>query len=256
MSGKCCEDDLFDMIPVLIQVRLILYYPVSALVTLFANILQNPNDARARSDVKLMNVVVNFLSTLVSDESNGSIKRMLGLCGEFERIAQVVLDKAERDSHSKKKRKTAPEETRNLPQGTPEENPTPSPSTTKPPDPPPATVPFPPSVYPDGLRSDGPNMSNHARPFSPDQTVPVTSGLADNIMSGMGQDFPDMLSPHTMGFGHATPFPSTDSPLTSFQQPFVPQDLWQMPMTIEWDWADMSSNFPVFGTEAPPQNGP
>lgn len=237
-------------------VWLILYYPVSALVTLFANILQNPNDARARSDVKLMNVVVNFLSTLVSDESNGSIKRMLGLCGEFERIAQVVLDKAERDSHSKKKRKTAPEEPRNLPQGTPEENHTPSPSTTKPPDPPPATVPFPPSVYPDGLRSDGPNMSNHARPFSPDHTVPITSSLADNIMSGMGQDFPEMLSPHTMGFGHATPFPSTDSPLTSFQQPFVPQDLWQMPMTIEWDWADMSSNFPVFGTEAPPQNGP
>lgn len=91
--------------------RLILYYPVSALVTLFANILQNPNDARARSDVKLMNVVVNFLSTLVSDESNGSIKRMLGLCGEFERIAKVVLDKAERESHTRKKRKSAPDDT-------------------------------------------------------------------------------------------------------------------------------------------------
>lgn len=23
-----------------------------------------------------------------------------------------------------------------------------------------------------------------------------------------------------------------------FQQPFVPQDLWQMPMTLEWDWAE------------------
>lgn len=28
-----------------------------------------------------------------------------------------------------------------------------------------------------------------------------------------------------------------------FQQPFVPQDLWQMPMTLEWDWADMTSGF-------------
>lgn len=27
--------------------------------------------------------------------------------------------------------------------------------------------------------------------------------------------------------------------LNSFQQPFVPQDLWSMPMTLEWDWADM-----------------
>ena len=34
----------------------------------------------------------------------------------------------------------------------------------------------------------------------------------------------------------------------SFQQPFVPQDLWQMPMTFEWDWGDMGvgvSGFPA-----------
>jgi hypothetical protein len=33
------------------------------------------------------------------------------------------------------------------------------------------------------------------------------------------------------------------SPLSlgTFQQPFVPQDLWQMPMTLEWDWAEMAS---------------
>jgi hypothetical protein len=29
--------------------------------------------------------------------------------------------------------------------------------------------------------------------------------------------------------------------LDPFQQPFVPQDLWQMPMTLEWDWADMTN---------------
>ena len=26
----------------------------------------------------------------------------------------------------------------------------------------------------------------------------------------------------------------------AFNQPFVPQDLWQMPMTLEWDWAGMT----------------
>ena len=26
----------------------------------------------------------------------------------------------------------------------------------------------------------------------------------------------------------------------TFQHPFVPQDLWKMPMTFEWDWADMT----------------
>jgi hypothetical protein len=29
----------------------------------------------------------------------------------------------------------------------------------------------------------------------------------------------------------------------AFQQPFVPQDLWQMPMTLEWDWQDIASGY-------------
>ncbi len=41
---------------------LIVYYPCTALMTLFANILQNPQDAHARPDMKLMYVVVDRLS--------------------------------------------------------------------------------------------------------------------------------------------------------------------------------------------------
>ncbi|KAK5703812.1 hypothetical protein LTR97_002825 [Elasticomyces elasticus] len=83
-------------------VWLVLYYPVSSLVTLFANILQNPQDARARSDLKLMSSVVSFLTMLERDvnEANGNVKRMLSVCAEFERIARVVLDKAEKDLRS------------------------------------------------------------------------------------------------------------------------------------------------------------
>jgi hypothetical protein len=86
---------------------LILYYPVSALVTLFANILQNPQDTRARSDLKLMNHVVDFLSMLCTDENNTAVRRMRDICSEFERISKVVLDKSDRDSHSRRKRKQA-----------------------------------------------------------------------------------------------------------------------------------------------------
>lgn len=84
---------------------MILYYPVSSLVTLFANILQNPQDARARSDLKLMNHVVNFLTMLCSDDKNSSIRRMLNICTEFERIANIVLDKSDKDASSRRKRK-------------------------------------------------------------------------------------------------------------------------------------------------------
>lgn len=232
--------------------RLIIYYPVSALVTLFANILQNPSDARARGDVKLMNVVVNFLSTLVSDESNGSIKRMLGLCGEFERIAKVVLDKAEKESHARKKRKTAtedPDEANEGQQGFPQ----------------PSTQTQPPPTSGPSMFASNPTAGNPGeyKGFGTDPIVSpaarIPGGLPGDIntMPGMGQDFPDMLSPDHLanaGFPDQPSFPASPS-LGAFQQPFVPQDLWQMPMTIEWDWADMSTNFPIYegvGANGPP----
>ncbi|KXG45454.1 Transcription factor [Penicillium griseofulvum] len=228
-------------------VWLILYYPVSALVTLFANILQNPTDVRARSDVKLMSVVVSFLSTLVSDESNGSIKRMLGLCGEFERIAKVVLDKTEKESHSRKKRKNAEAEDS---ADAPEEQSATAPSAKRTQAPPTSTS-FSPSMFTDPTAA-APSAGAEG-PF-PGTTMPPTSGipadLPSNIhaMSGIGQEFSGMLSPDQManvGFPDQHSY-NANPGMAPFQQPFVPQDLWQMPMTIEWDWADMSTNFPPF----------
>jgi len=187
-----------------------------------------------------MNVVVNFLSTLVSDESNGSIKRMLGLCGEFERIAKVVLDKAERESHSKKKRKTAPDDTApSLPQ---RRNAPPPSSSRNSAGAPPTTAPLSSPLFSNDTAPNGQTngRSNGQIPFSPSTAMPTDTGLPGdlpsnvNTMPGLGQNFQEMLSPNNLGN------------VGFDQQPFVPQDLWQMPMTIEWDWADMSSNFPVF----------
>lgn len=241
--------------------RLILYYPVSALVTLFANILQNPNDARARSDVRLMNVVVNFLSTLVSDESNGSIKRMLGLCGEFERIAKVVLDKAERESQSRKKRKTAPEDTPQGQQNQPQNQNSQSGSSRTPGGAPPTTAPLSSPLFSNdaGDTPDANRQGAFSNPTMP-AGVNFSSDLPSNVngLPGLGQDLQEMLSPNNLGnagFPDQQPFAPGNTPMSSFQQPFVPQDLWQMPMTIEWDWADMSSNFPVFDTGVD-SNGP
>ncbi|KAI7129804.1 hypothetical protein KC324_g17143 [Hortaea werneckii] len=77
------------------------------------------------------------------------------------------------------------------------------------------------------LDSQGP--SNFDQPqqhltdgFAPDVFPPNPANNVDSLMpgdmNGMGQDLG--------GIGG------------SFQQPFVPQDLWQMPMTLEWDWAE------------------
>ncbi|TVY62346.1 Fusaridione A cluster transcription factor fsdR [Lachnellula suecica] len=201
---------------------LILYFPVSALVTLFGNILQNPQDPRARSD---------------AEEENGGVKRMLGVCSEFERIAKVVLDKAEKDSSSRRKRKSHEDHASKAKQGGMSHSVQPMTSTAQPP--------------------------NIAGVFSPGM---VSQNIAQN---GFGSPMGNQGSPNSnwqpeYGSDYATPrngmtpfaemqYPNGGQELSpslninSFQQPFVPQDLWQMPMTLEWDWADMTGGtYPSF----------
>ena len=73
--------------------RRVLYFPVSALLTLFANIVQAPTDSRARSDLRLMKAFVEFLAKLQHEESS-EIRRVFKVCSEFERIALDVITKA------------------------------------------------------------------------------------------------------------------------------------------------------------------
>ncbi|OJD36257.1 fungal specific transcription factor domain-containing protein [Diplodia corticola] len=253
-------------------VWLILYYPVSSLVTLFANILQNPQDTRTKSDLKLMNLVVNFLSTLCSDEENGSVRRMLSICSEFERIARVVLEKADKESSSKRKRRQQDDQNKdgqqqhgaqsiNQMQQQQRSDSRRSSSLT-------------PSV--NGNAGSGfPHFtSNFANPnfnFSPSmphaslqqgswlpdlsspQTVPAflpqqtfphsqtgTDASASNsgfsTATGVHPASERTSGPTALNGGHLHDFDMG----AAFQQPFVPQDLWQMPMTLEWDWADMT----------------
>ena len=290
--------------------RLILYYPVSALVTLFANILQNPQDARARGDLKLMSSVCSFLTMLERDaaESNDNVRRMLSVCSEFERIAKVVLDKAERELRGRGKRKQAEREKEKdrkdgnsiaagldegktlemmqvetqaayrRPVQTPSlrrsmeasANNSPASWGTSP-----AGGTGPEYKTPSGSTS-GAEGGFQQKQHTPAQQPPTSSGqwnsqtgfampyqqqdLSGNSLSppqpppfsqpGMVQD--GSFNPVTTGFSPPNPTMGLDmngaaafdpngdmaSGVGSFQQPFVPQDLWQMPMTLEWDWAE------------------
>lgn len=218
-------------------VWLVLYYPVSALVTLFANILQNPQDARARSDIKAMNLVVNFLSVLVSDESNGSVRRMLSVCAEFERIARVVLDKAEQEALSKRKRKVAPQANANdRARGVDTSNKA-------------ETA----AVNPENRVENSPfspRPQQQSSGFGNISAPEILSPNAGDMMAGTfgnvsSAGIPAAFNPGVSFADHAnlqaTTSPTADGQFLPFQQPFVPQDLWQMPMTLEWDWADFSN---------------
>jgi hypothetical protein len=318
--------------------RLILYYPVSALVTLFANILQNPQDARARSDLRLMASVVNFLKMLERDisEQNNNIRRMLAVCVEFERIASIVLTKAEKDrinGRSASKRKAAGgniterkevervmrergvteaaiaaalEEGKTLEQmqvetQAPYRRPVATPSLKasmarsqagsqasdspaswagsqaggtgaeyRSPGPPQAqqlsqqrTPAFPgvelelPALTGHWPPGESPPMGQAPQPppqrTNPGPPPPFSQPLATGPDGFVGQtpltttgfSPPDPLIAGDFGTG-LNGFDPTSPGMGSrvagvagsFQQPFVPQDLWQMPMTLEWDWAE------------------
>lgn len=162
---------------------------------------------------------------------------MLGVCAEFERIARVVLERSDKESHSRRKRRSSKindddpaqntqqiPQKRNAPQ-TPQSN----------------NAPTPQSVFTPGFNGDLNSQSLNPNPqgFSPsfsDMNLPVDFS---------GADFPNITSPSNGMNGYqdinmdGQQYTGDPFNMGSFQQPFVPQDLWQMPMTLEWDMAQL-----------------
>lgn len=221
---------------------MILYFPVSALVTLFANILQNPHDPRARADVKLMNLVVNFLTMLVTDDASGSVKRMLSVCAEFERIASVVIDKAD-EGQSRRKRKPAVD-------GSAEDKLAEQMNVRSSPFAPTATSVLRPTPPPSGMAQTtsaepgAPGVGDSAVPngsiFSAIDIGNVYSPPAIQLpgQSEAGQ-FPSLMEDPSIkgvptGFGHTG---AMDVDMS--QGPYVPPDVWQMQMLLGTGWNDM-----------------
>ncbi|KAI9889274.1 MAG: hypothetical protein M1814_005649 [Vezdaea aestivalis] len=231
-------------------VWMILYFPVSALVTLFANILQNPQDPRARQDIRLMNIVVNFLGTLTRSQENGSIAKMLNVCTEFERIAKIVLEKSDKESSSRRKRKSqldselaakgqAPATT-SVPRNASNLNvPGMSPPTNG--DTNGLNV-----AFPSPMSGFSPSPSGEFNWMSSEFGAPGGTAAMSPPNGLSFSDVPGQIPTSGAGFLGASPGANPNT----FQNPFVPQDLWQMPMTIEWDWADMTmGSMPGFGME-------
>ncbi|KAI0157645.1 N-terminal binuclear Zn cluster-containing protein [Xylariaceae sp. FL1272] len=261
-----------------------LYFPVSALVTLFGNILQNPNDPRARSDTRLMSLVVTFLSTLGQEAETGGVYRMLGVCSEFERIARAVIDKAEKEATTRRKRKptelTKPSNHHSPPAGLSSTTPGPSSS---------VATPTPKAGPLNGIGSSDVaqlspkfngeqnrqnNAANAATPnsqngstngYSPMETTQAPNGNMPRPSSGWPSE---SFDPADMGFAELTGF---GQPVTSPSamlgmmgmggaapanlrpganvgfNPSLPQDLWQLPMTLDWDWAEFTGGpYPGF----------
>ncbi|KAL0943993.1 fungal specific transcription factor domain-containing protein [Colletotrichum truncatum] len=227
------------------SVWLILYFPVSALMTLFGNILQNPLDPRAKSDTKLMNLVVNFLSMLGQEAEAGGVHRMLGVCSEFERIAKLVIEKAEKDQSSRRKRKSDAAPKVSSSPAASSHTPRPVSVTT----PTPQTVTAAAKSTTNGqLSPDFYGEANRRRHgFSPMATTSMREPSPALPSAGWPQEFPMPDQPNFGNFAEMTGFGGLQNPRSPpvnmgapYQQPLLPQDLFALPMTLDWDWAEMS----------------
>jgi len=238
---------------------MVIYFPVSALVTLFGNILQNPMDPRARSDTRLMNLVVTFLSMLGSEAETGGVNRMLGVCSEFEKIAKLVIDKAEKESTGRRKRKSH-EPSTSKPATAPSVGHTPVPAPAHTPRSQTASTPRPNHATPsaaangqlspplphEGSRSHySPMMSSMSQTPSPGMTPADWGGPApasvDFNVAGGGADGTDFSSfADFSGFG-TMQSPPVQQAAGVFQQPMLPQDLFSLPATLDWEWAEMTA---------------
>ncbi|CAD0090333.1 unnamed protein product [Aureobasidium vineae] len=241
------------------------------------------SDARARSDLKLMNSMTEFLQMLCEEDGNIHCRRMASICKEFERIARVVLDKAERDMKGRGKRKTRESDSAtqpNLPSQS-ERRSTSQPAQAQ------HTPSLPTSALPNGRTTTASpsvhlNGQTQHQVFHPPPMgqIPFTapSNVSPYQASSMAPEpwmqtvppAPETLFSQTDGRFPQTTFPQENNfdmqgyslgPMAgdlggSFQQPFVPQDLWQMPMTLEWDWADFFGTGPGFDLNNPTGGGP
>ncbi|KAH6655090.1 fungal-specific transcription factor domain-containing protein [Truncatella angustata] len=237
-------------------VWLALYFPVSALMTLFGNILQNPLDPRAKSDTKLMDIVVTFLSTLGQEAETGGVHRMLGVCAEFARIAKMIIDKTEKEGSKRKRRTQDPPKPAN-PTPAPQSNTTPRPVSSQ-------TTPTPhynqhkqqglssPPVSSPGHMRRSQTPQSNSNYHSPMNTANSGSGSAprdgpnawpqDYPSTGPIYDTPDFNNFHDLtGFGQPIASPPMQNPnAAGFMPALLPQDMWQLPMNIDWDWQEFA----------------
>ena len=185
-----------------------------------------------------MNLVVGFLSMLNSDEENGGVRRMLGVCSEFERIAKVVLDKAEKETSSRRKRKVPEDKSKSASlnqHGNPH---TPMMKN--------SNTPLPNGFSP--VANNPAFQQQQQSNYSPASNGSPQSNWQPDLGAGNEYMSPNNMAPFSEMQGYSTSS-GVASPMSmgTFQQPFVPQDLFQMPMSLDWDWAGMTGGqYPSF----------
>jgi hypothetical protein len=200
-----------------------------------------------------MNLVVTFLSMLGQEAEQGGVHRMLGVCSEFCRIAQRVIEKADREQSSRRKRKTmdSPGHADGRPQSLSPNAAAAARSTTPaassahtPPKAGSTTATTTPqanvhSALSPEFAAARASYQNAANKTTPSGSSPLIDPMqwTQDFQMAQGIDF-DSFGDLT-GLGNDIQSPPLPNGVL-FQQPLVPQDLFSMAMGLDWNWVEMS----------------
>lgn len=94
-------------------IRMLDYYPLSACLVLFANVLQNPLDPQARSDIGLMKGAVDFLSSNMESDSKSVSSMVLKTFKTVNDLAARYVEKTQSQGTIQSKRAREPLKTPN-----------------------------------------------------------------------------------------------------------------------------------------------
>jgi hypothetical protein len=202
-----------------------LCYVVMSFLALCVNIYQNPEDSKAKLDLRLMKIVTNFLLLLKDDEEGNPAHHVFVICAEFERLAQRTVKNAQEKQASDMVHKQTP-----------------------------------------GSYSASTSTSDTTSGYPPDlgSSISCDDGLG-NGMSKESSGYPAFGAAHlpkqtqsSLPFGRDAGYTSlpigtgteemnfNDSTiLPDFTGAASPSDFWQLPMPLEWNWADMTNYFPT-----------
>ena len=81
------------------------YYPLSASLTLFANLIQNPEDLNASDDLSLIQLVLDFLADVMTSDKSIAASRTYCIFQEVHRTATLHVNRTAAKSLPKEKRK-------------------------------------------------------------------------------------------------------------------------------------------------------
>jgi hypothetical protein len=206
-----------------------LCYVVMSFLALCANIYQNPEDPKAKLDLKLMKVVTNVLSVLRNDETGDTAHHILDICAEFERLAQRTVKNAQEKQTLDMVHKQTPSSSSasNL-QATPT-------STSD------TTSGFSSDLGPSISRDDGlgDRISIESSGYSAFGAAPSPKQTQSSLPFGRDTGYasqPIATGTEEMNFDDSTILPE-------FIGAASPSDFWQLPMPLEWNWADMTANY-------------